>query len=151
VWREEGHLPGDEPAPVVPDDHCLLNFQCVEEPSQITDEMVDRVLIDCTRRISTPVAALIRSDCAKACRGESLQLMAPRIPELGPAVAEENRNARSRLCDVHGNAVGVDLPMGDDVHGIPALPKQMRTVATFVRVRSEAVHVPVHDERCVYE
>ena len=68
------------------------------------------------RRVGLAVAALIGCDRAEAGVGERLQLVAPRVPELGKAVAEEHREAAAGFDDVHADAVGVDVLVGEFRH-----------------------------------
>jgi hypothetical protein len=44
--------------------------------------------------------------------------MAPRVPELRKAVAEDHWKALTRLDDMHPDAVGVDEFVGQFVHRI---------------------------------
>ena len=59
-------------------------------------------------RVGVAVAAHVRRDRAEAGGGERRELVAPGVPELGPAVAQDHGEARAGLRDVHANAVRLD-------------------------------------------
>ena len=94
----------------------LLDAERVEQPGEVADEVMDAVLLDGGGRVGVAVAALVRRDGAEARIGQGAQLMAPRIPQLRKAVAQEHRKAAARLDDVHADAVGVDVLVGEVGH-----------------------------------
>src|SRR5438093_1312432 len=72
--------------------------------------------LDCRRRLGVTVTALIRRDGAKPGVGQSMQLVAPGIPDLRKSVTQQYRKTAARLDDMHLDAVGVDLPVSELGH-----------------------------------
>ena len=71
------------------------------------------------RHVGGAVAALVGREHVVPGVAQRAQLVAPRVPALGEAVAEHDRAAvvGPGLGDVHADAVGVDVPMADHVSG----------------------------------
>ena len=79
---EEGHLPGDDAAPIVSHHDRLLDPQGVEQAGEVADQMVDRVGADrvgCIRHFHTRDGGMIRekllalSDYEYSCTYEILE------------------------------------------------------------------------------
>ena len=70
VRAQACRLPGDMRAPIMADDNGRWRFEGIEQPHQVSDQMEDRVLIDCLRPVALAVAAHVRSDGVEAGRGE---------------------------------------------------------------------------------
>ena len=104
------HLPDDEPAPIVADEHGLLVTERIEEAREIAGQMRHVVGLDFGRARRAAIAALIGRDDVETCFGQGRNLEAPGIGELRKAVTENDRQAvlRSRLVDGHVDAVGLD-------------------------------------------
>ena len=85
------HLPDHHGAPVVPDEGRLLVAEVVEQAAQIGREVVRAVPIDLGGAAAPPVAPQVGRDGAVPGPSERVQLMPPRVPELGEAVAEDDR------------------------------------------------------------
>jgi hypothetical protein len=58
--------------------------------------------------IGFAIAALVGRDRAKASVSERADLMAPRVPELGKAVAQHDWETTAGLDHMHPDAVGID-------------------------------------------
>ena len=120
VRRHHRGAPGHEPAPVVADDHALADLERVEHPDDIGDQVPHRECFDRLGTVGLSVAALVGSDRAKARGRERANLMAPRVPHLGKAVAHHDREAAPRLVQMHPDAVGVDELVLELAHlGLP--------------------------------
>ena len=55
----------------------------------------------------------VGSHRVKSCCGQRRQLVPPRVPALGKAVAQHDQRPRALLGEVHANAVRLNRPMGD--------------------------------------
>ena len=62
----------------------------VDEANNISAQLENIVVLDSLRSICLAVAALVRRDDAVSCLSQRLQLVAPRVPRLRPAVAKDN-------------------------------------------------------------
>src|SRR5260221_11571317 len=89
-------------------DHTPVDAERIEHPGEVSDEVALSVGFDRLRAVGIAIAALVGCDRAKARIGECAHLMAPRIPELWKAMAEDDRIARAGLGNVHSDAVGID-------------------------------------------
>src|SRR3984893_3325577 len=116
--RTHRALPADKTAPVMADDRAPVDFERVEHSNDVVDQFAHPVSLDRLRTIGFTVAALVGRDSAKAGGGECGNLMAPGVPELGEAVAENHREALARLDDVHPDAVGFDELVDELAHRI---------------------------------
>ena len=114
-------MPGDRRPPVVARDHRRRLAEGVEEADDIADQMEQRVVLDRLRHRGLTVAALVGRDGVIAGLRQRDQLMAPRIPGLGEAVAEDDQRPLARLGHVHAQAVGLDESVGD-LHGQSSRP-----------------------------
>src|SRR5207244_11187371 len=85
---------------------------------EIADEMKDRVLIDRLGAIALAVAAHVRRDRMKTGRSQRIKLVAPGVPALRKAVAEQHERALAELGDVQADAVGLDHTLGRLAHVI---------------------------------
>ena len=79
-----------------------------------------RVLIDGLGLVRPAVAAHVGRDGVVTRGGEGGELMAPRIPGLGEAVAEQDERARALLGHVHADAVRVEGAVSDLAHRRPS-------------------------------
>ena len=75
------------------------------------------VPVDGLGLVGLAVAAHVGRDGMVAGRGERGELMPPRVPRLGEAVAEQHERALALLGDVHADAVGVDGAVSDSLTG----------------------------------
>ena len=118
VGPEQRGVPRHRRAPIVADDRGALDAERVEQPDQVADQVELGVLPDLGGHVGLPVAALVGRDRVEAGLPQGDELVAPRVPALGKAVAQDDRTAvvGSRLGDVHGDAVGRDAPVPDVVH-----------------------------------
>jgi hypothetical protein len=95
-------------APIVPRDHSLSGAKRVKESHRVTDEMQQGVLVD-----RLPVG---RTDRHRACRerwrgirrGQRCELVAPRIPALRKAAAQDDQRPLPLLSNVKVDAVRLD-------------------------------------------
>ena len=118
AWKRSGRssaaCPRHDRAPVVADHDRVFLSERVEHPDEVADEMEDRVGVDPLRRLGPAVPAHVRRDGVVAGRGERDELVAPRVPALGEAVAEEDERAFARFREVHRKAADVELAVADD-------------------------------------
>ncbi len=98
-------------APIVAGNDRLLGSQRIQQPDHVADQMQQRVPVDLRRLVGPPVAAQVGCDRTEPGCGEGRQLMAPRIPNLGKAVAQQDQRAFALLRDMHADAVGIDGAM----------------------------------------
>ena len=66
------------------------------------------VLVDRIRAVGLAVAAHIGRDGVESSFGQRRQLVAPRIPGFGKAVAQQDQRTLALLGQVHADAVGLD-------------------------------------------
>ena len=99
-------------------DHRSGSVERVEQADDVADEVQLRVLVDRLGRIGLAVAALVGRDDVEARIAECVELVPPRVPALGEAVAQHDERAVSgpRLRDVHSDPVGVDEAVRDLGH-----------------------------------
>jgi hypothetical protein len=102
-------LPGDDAAPIVPDDVGPLLAQRADQRDDIGDERLDAIAA--ARLVGEVVAAHVRRDGAVARSGERRQLEAPGVPELGEAVQEQHDRPFALLDQVEADAVRLDPAM----------------------------------------
>ena len=127
--RTQRRGPRDDRAPVVADDHRLLLAERVAQAEHVADQVEDRVAVDLRRLVALPVAAHVGRDRVIARGGERGQLVAPRVPGLGPAVAQQHERAFARFGDVQLDSVGRDRAVADLGHrlaGYHAGPSDFR-------------------------
>src|SRR5512135_1360150 len=98
------------------DDRSLLDVKRVEQTGQVTGEVMNRISVDCLRRIGLPVAALIRCDGVEPGVSQGTQLMTPGIRDLRKTVAEQHRKTAAGLHDVHLDAVGLNVAVSELRH-----------------------------------
>jgi hypothetical protein len=87
------------------------------------DQLALRVRFDWRGRVGLAIAALVGHDRAEAGVSERLHLMAPRVPQLGKAVAKDHGKAGAGLRHVHPDAVGFDEAMLDFAHFVASSRK----------------------------
>jgi hypothetical protein len=80
----------------------------VHEPNDIAGQLKDVVLLDGFRPVGLAVPTLVRRYRALARLGQRRQLVAPRVPRLWKAVAENDQRPGPLLGDIHLDAVGFD-------------------------------------------
>ncbi len=112
-------MPGDRRAPVVTDDDRPIGAERVHDPDHVAGQMEERVGVDRLGPVGLAIAAHVGRDGMVAGLGQRLELMAPRIPALRPAMAEEDERPLACLGDVDAKAVRLDEPVGDVGHGVP--------------------------------
>ena len=88
--------PGDEPAPVVPDEAHPVASERIGEGDDVAGEAVEGVALKTLRLVAEVVAALVRRDDAQSGGGERPELMPPAVPELRKAVQQDRRPALGR-------------------------------------------------------
>ena len=98
-------------------DHGLLLAERGDQADDVADQVQLRVLVDGLGRSRLPVAALVGGDRVVAGLGQRRELVAPRVPGLGEAVAEHDEGTLAGLGDVHLDAVGLDGAVLDVGHG----------------------------------
>ena len=110
-------MPRDRGAPVVAHDDRGVDAARVEQADDVAHEMELRVLIDGRGHVGGAVAPLVGSEHVVPGLAQHLQLVAPRVPAFGEAVAEHDGRpvVGPGFGDVHANAVGVDVPVTDHV------------------------------------
>ncbi len=91
-------------------------FECIEQADEVADQMKDRVLIDRLGCVALAVTAHVGGNGAEARRGEGANLMAPGIPGLGKAVAEQHQRPFALFGDVEADAVALDHSLGRFAH-----------------------------------
>src|SRR5205807_10672592 len=87
-----------------------------EQPEHVVGQVDDVVGVDGGRLVGAAVPTLVGGDGVVPGPGQRRQLVPPRVPELGEAVAEHDERALPLLGDVHVDAVGADDPEGGLVH-----------------------------------
>ena len=103
IRMEHGHGPRHEPAPVVPDEDGPRDPERVEQPHEVPGELLHAVRLDRLRRVAAAVAALVGRDRAEAGGGQRGELVAPRVRQLGKAMAEHHRGPLARFVDGQGD------------------------------------------------
>src|SRR5208283_347142 len=116
VGPEECGRLRDPCAPVMPHDHDRLGAERVDQSDQIAGELKDVVSLDRRGTVGLPVAAHIRRDRVEPGVGQRADLMPPRVPRLGKAVAQQHAWTRAHLRIVEANAVDVGEAMRDLGH-----------------------------------
>ena len=106
--------PGDDRAPVVTHDRRFLATERAKETGDVADELLHVVGGDALGLVRLVVAPKIGSDAPVPGRGDRLELVPPRPPELRKAVEEDNERSRrvAGLCDVERDLSDVDAAMG---------------------------------------
>ena len=87
-----GQVPGDEAAPVVPDERARRT-EPVDELGDVIDDARQSIFGDVARFRRIVEAAQIGSYRAKSGTRERRHLPAPRVPEFGEAVEENDERA----------------------------------------------------------
>ena len=100
----------------MPDEDRSLLADGIEETEEVVGQMHDVVVLDGRWAVGCAVAALVGGDDAKSLVGQGSELVTPRVPELGEAVAEHHQWPLAQFGDVHGDAIGGDRAMSDLVH-----------------------------------
>lgn len=116
---EQSECPGDSSPPIVADQENTIDGEIVEKAEEVADDVEDGVGGKEDGGIGVAIATKVGSKDTVAKVGEELELVAPRVPELGEAVEEENGGAGSCSADgsdVHIYAIGEDGSVLDVVH-----------------------------------
>jgi hypothetical protein len=113
VRPQQGRLPGDRRAPVVPGHHGLLLAERVHQRDDVAGQVQDRVVADRLGRGALAVAALVRGHRVESGRRQRDELVPPGVPALGEAVQQHHQRPAAGLGDVHPEAAGVDEPVSD--------------------------------------
>ena len=101
-----GELPDEQAAPVVTGEHRALVAERGDEAGEATVDELD--VVRDVGLVGAAVAGEVGSDDVEAGRGERVDLVAPRVRELGEPVTEEHERALARLEAVQ--------PMPADTH-----------------------------------
>ena len=113
-------MPGDRRSPVVAGDDRLVLTERVHQRDDVAGQVQDGVLADAgvrpARCAGAAVAALIRSHRVIASGGERGELMPPGVPALREAVQQQDERTLPRLGDVHVQAAGLHVTMGNLGH-----------------------------------
>ena len=117
IGAQQSRVPGDGGAPVVASDHGRLLSKAIEQAHHVTDEVEQRVLIDRLGPIGLAVPAHVGCHRMEPGVREGPKLVAPGIPGLREAMAENDQGARPLLGDVHSNTVRFDAAVLDLAHG----------------------------------
>jgi hypothetical protein len=80
----------------VADEHRFRDVERIEQADHVGAQDLHRVLGRVARRIGATVAAHVRRNRTQTVVAERVQLMAPGIPELRPAVAHHHRKPGAR-------------------------------------------------------
>ena len=118
VGAQQRGVPGDRGAPVMAGDDRRLGPQRVEHAHHVAHQMEQGVLVDGLWALGLAVAAHVGGDGAVAGLRQGVELVAPGIPGLREAVAEQHQRAAAFLGDVHADAVGLDQAVLDVGHGL---------------------------------
>jgi hypothetical protein len=113
IGSRERELPHHDCAPVVPDEGSLLFAQVIEQANHVLAHGRNVIGLDGCGDGAPAVAAHVRRDGSVARIGKRGQLVAPRVPELGKAVAEDHRPSLADLRHVELDAVRRHLPVAD--------------------------------------
>jgi len=92
------------------DEHSLVDFEVIEQADEIAGQVLDVVGFDRFGPVGRAIAALVRRNHPNAGFAQSLDLVAPRKRDLGPAVAENDRRLvglRAGFIEAHANPVGL--------------------------------------------
>jgi hypothetical protein len=95
----------------LPGDHRLFDAARVEQTDHVAEQMQQRVAVDLRRGIGLSIATHIWRNRVKTGRRQRRELVPPRIPALGEAVAQQDCRTAPLLCNVHADAVGLDDAM----------------------------------------
>ena len=100
VGAQQRGVPGHRRAPVVAGDHRLLGTERIEQADHVADQVQQRVLVDRLRAVGLAVAAHVGRDGVVAGLRQRGELVAPGIPGLRKAVAQQHQRpvARSAMC-----------------------------------------------------
>ena len=109
-------MPGDRRAPVMADDDRSLLTQRIQQPDHVAGQVEHCVLIDRLRCVGLPVATHIGRHRVVAGLRQCAKLMAPGVPRLRKAVAQQDQGSTADLGNVHPDAVGLDRAMRHFAH-----------------------------------
>src|SRR5258705_13657874 len=85
------HLPDDETAPVVANEDRLVDFEMIEQPDEITGQVLHVIGLDRLGLVGRAITALIRCNHPDAGLAQRLDLVTPGERDFRPAVAEDDR------------------------------------------------------------
>jgi hypothetical protein len=107
-WVQQGQLPHDDRAPVVPDEDGLVDAELVEDADEVAGEVEDVVGLDRLRAARAAVAPLVRREDPVAGSGQRRDLAPPRVGELGEPVGEDDGGPLALVDHVEVDPVGGD-------------------------------------------
>src|SRR5713226_7578109 len=99
--------------PIVPRDHRSFGAERIKESHHIADEMKQGVLVDRFRSVGSTVTPHIGSDGVESGCRQRPELVAPRIPALWKAVAQDDQRPFPLLSTVEVDAVRLDHALRD--------------------------------------
>jgi hypothetical protein len=88
--------------------HRCFNTQSIEQTYDVANEVQQCVLVDLFRTVGLTIATHVGRDNAESGLCKRLELMAPGVPGLRKAVAEDNQGPCALLSHMHTNAVRFD-------------------------------------------
>ena len=93
--------------------------QRVEQAEHIVRDIIG--VIDCgvARPVGAAIAALVDCYSMPARSGQCGDLMAPTVPQAGEPMDHNDQWAAARLGDMHADAVGLHLAVGNFAHSLP--------------------------------
>src|SRR5258707_10629167 len=113
IRSQQGGMPCHWRAPIVAGDHRLSGAERIKESHHVTDEMQQGVLVDRLRSVGPTVTAHVGSDGVESGCRQRRELVAPRIPALRKAVAQDDERPFPLLSKVEVDAVRLDNAMRD--------------------------------------
>src|SRR5450756_688230 len=105
-----GEEPRDESAPVMARNMRLGPAECLDDQSDVFDEMIDRIVFHTLGCVTEPVAPKVRGHGEPARFRERVHLFRPGLGALGEPVQQDDHLSMRRTVD-HGSeteAVGLD-------------------------------------------
>ena len=116
IRAHQSGVPRHWRAPIMAGDNRALLAERVEQADHVANKMKQSVLVDRFGAVGLPIAAHVAGDRVKAGLGERRQLMAPRIPGLGKAMAQQHQRPAALFGDVQVDAVGRDIAVSQFAH-----------------------------------
>ena len=118
VGVQQRHLPHHQTAPVVADEDGSLDVEDVQQPHQVAAE-VGHVVVGHRRGPgAAAVPALVWRDGPEPGIGHRGELAAPRVGQLGEAVAEHHGGTPAGLVDRERHVTHLDLVVGRALDGV---------------------------------
>ena len=129
VRPHQRRMPGDRRAPVMADDHGALLAERLDQRDHVADSVQDGVGGDVVRRAAAAEAAHVGRDRAEAGLGERDQLVAPRVPQLRPAMAHQHQRARAAFRHMQLDPVRRDHAVANGHLRMSSIGKPVPTLA----------------------